>query len=52
MLKKTADDLGVSKISDLEGKSQDLTLFGSPECRQRIDCLVGLQEVLRPRLQV
>ncbi len=52
MLKSTADELGVSKISDLEGKSQDLTLFGSPECRQRIDCLVGLAEVLRARLQV
>ena len=23
---------------------QDLTLYGSPECRQRIDCLVGLEE--------
>ncbi len=44
MLKSEADKLGVSKISDLEGKSQDLTLFGSPECRQRIDCLVGLQK--------
>ena len=31
-------------ISDLEGESQDLTLFGSPECRQRIDCLLGLQQ--------
>jgi glycine betaine/choline ABC-type transport system substrate-binding protein len=36
--------LGVEKVSDLEGKSQDLTLYGSPECRQRLDCLVGLQE--------
>jgi glycine betaine/choline ABC-type transport system substrate-binding protein len=44
LLKKTADELGVSKVSDLEGKSQDLTLYGSPECRQRPDCLVGLQD--------
>lgn len=44
MLTETADELGVSKISDLEGKSQDLKLYGSPECRQRIDCLLGLQE--------
>ena len=44
LLTKTADDLGVSAISDLEGKSQDLDLYGSPECRQRIDCLVGLEE--------
>ena len=28
-------------ISDLKGKSQDLTLYGSPECRQRLDCLLG-----------
>ena len=45
MLKTKADELGVTKISDLQGKSQDLTLYGSPECRQRVDCLVGLQEV-------
>ena len=41
----TAEDLGLKTISDLEGKSQDLTLYGSPECRQRLDCLLGLQEV-------
>jgi glycine betaine/choline ABC-type transport system substrate-binding protein len=44
MLKKKADELGVTKVSDLEGKSQNLTLYGSPECRQRADCLVGLQQ--------
>jgi glycine betaine/choline ABC-type transport system substrate-binding protein len=43
LLTETADELGVSSISDLEGKSQDLTLYGSPECRRRIDCLVGLE---------
>jgi glycine betaine/choline ABC-type transport system substrate-binding protein len=43
LLTETADELGVSSISDLEGKSQDMTLYGSPECRQRIDCLVGLE---------
>jgi osmoprotectant transport system substrate-binding protein len=42
---ETAEELGLRTISDLEGKSQDLTLFGSPECRQRLDCLLGLQEV-------
>ena len=31
-------------VSDLKGKSQDLTLYGSPECRQRIDCLLGLEK--------
>jgi osmoprotectant transport system substrate-binding protein len=43
--KETADELSLANISDLKGKSQDLTLFGSPECRQRLDCLLGLQEV-------
>ncbi len=44
-LKSTADELGLSSVSDLEGESQNLTLYGSPECRQRIDCLVGLQDI-------
>ena len=44
LLQSTADDLGVTKISDLSGKSEDLTLAGSPECRQRIDCLAGLEK--------
>jgi len=44
ILTEKAEELGVEKVSDLEGKSQDLTLYGSPECRQRLDCLVGLQE--------
>ena len=44
LLKSTAEELGVETISDLEGKSEDLALFGSPECRQRVDCLVGLND--------
>jgi osmoprotectant transport system substrate-binding protein len=44
LLKTTADELGVATVSDLEGQSQNLTLFGSPECRQRVDCLVGLED--------
>jgi osmoprotectant transport system substrate-binding protein len=43
--KETADELGLENISDLEGKDQDLTLYGSPECRQRTDCLLGLEQV-------
>jgi osmoprotectant transport system substrate-binding protein len=42
---ETAEELGLEKISDLEGQSQDLTLYGTPECRQRQDCLLGLQDV-------
>ncbi len=44
LLTETADELDVSTISDLEGKSEDLVLAGSPECRQRIDCLLGLEQ--------
>ncbi len=44
MLKKRADQLGLTKVSDLKGKSLNLTLYGSPECRQRPDCLVGLEQ--------
>jgi osmoprotectant transport system substrate-binding protein len=42
---ETAQKLGLENISDLDGKSQDLTLYGSPECRGRDDCLRGLQNV-------
>jgi glycine betaine/choline ABC-type transport system substrate-binding protein len=45
MLTSKAQELGATKISDLQGKSQDLSLYGSPECRERADCLVGLQDV-------
>ena len=41
---ETADRLGLQKISDLKDKAQDLTLYGSPECRQRTDCLLGLRQ--------
>jgi osmoprotectant transport system substrate-binding protein len=41
----TAEDLGLTTISDLEGKDQDLVLYGTPECRQRLDCLLGLEQV-------
>jgi glycine betaine/choline ABC-type transport system substrate-binding protein len=44
LLKTTADEQGLETISDLEGSSQELTLYGSPECRERVDCLVGLED--------
>ena len=44
MLTSKAKELGVTDISDLQGKDKDLKLYGSPECRQRIDCLLGLQK--------
>jgi osmoprotectant transport system substrate-binding protein len=43
-LKKTAEEEGLETISDLQGKSESLSLDGSPECRQRIDCLAGLEK--------
>jgi glycine betaine/choline ABC-type transport system substrate-binding protein len=45
MLKTNADKLGVKTISDLKGKSTQLTFSGTPECPQRPDCLLGLQQV-------
>ena len=45
LLKKKADELGVTKISDLKSKAGQLTLYGSPECRTRLDCLLGLEKV-------
>ena len=43
--KETADKYELKTVSDLEGVSQKLSLFGSPECRQRIDCLAGLEKL-------
>jgi len=45
LTKEKAEELGVTKISDLADKAADLNLYGSPECRQRTDCLLGLKEV-------
>lgn len=45
LLKSKADELGVTKISDLADKAKDLTLYGAPECRTRRDCLLGLEDV-------
>ena len=44
ILTERAGELGVATISDLEGVSEDLVLFGTTECRQRIDCLLGLEQ--------
>jgi osmoprotectant transport system substrate-binding protein len=49
--KETADRLQLETISDLEGKSQDLTLYGTPECRQRLDCKLGLEQVYGLKFQ-
>jgi osmoprotectant transport system substrate-binding protein len=41
---KFAEEEGLETVSDLEGKSEGMILYGSPECRQRIDCLAGLEK--------
>jgi len=43
--KETADKYELDNVSDLEGVSEKLSLYGSPECRQRIDCLAGLEKL-------
>jgi osmoprotectant transport system substrate-binding protein len=43
--KETAEENNLTTISDLESVAGEFTLYGSPECRQRLDCLLGLQEV-------
>jgi osmoprotectant transport system substrate-binding protein len=42
---ETAQEHGLEKISDLSEVAGELTLYGSPECRQRLDCLLGLEQV-------
>lgn len=44
MLKSKAEELQVTKISDLEDKAGDLVFSGTPECPQRPDCLLGLKD--------
>jgi glycine betaine/choline ABC-type transport system substrate-binding protein len=44
MLKETQKRLGgITKTSQLAGKDQDLVINGFPECKQRIDCLLGVE---------
>jgi osmoprotectant transport system substrate-binding protein len=45
LLKSTAEKYGLKTVSDLEGVSEKLSLYGSPECRERIDCLAGLEKL-------
>ncbi len=43
--KATAAKIGnPTKISDLSTSAKDLTVNGYPECRQRVDCLLGVQQ--------
>jgi osmoprotectant transport system substrate-binding protein len=43
--KQTAAKYNLQNISDLSKVASQLTLYGSPECRKRLDCLLGLRQV-------
>ena len=45
MTKKKADELGIKTISDMKPKAKDIVFAGTPECKQRVDCLLGLQQI-------
>ncbi|HWH19998.1 MAG TPA: glycine betaine ABC transporter substrate-binding protein [Solirubrobacterales bacterium] len=45
LLKTTAEKYHLKTISDLQGVSEKLTIYGSPECEERIDCLAGLEKL-------
>ena len=45
MTKEGAAKIGDPKtISDLTGNDQDLSISGFPECKQRQDCLLGVED--------
>ena len=45
MTKEGAATIGNPKIiSDLKGKAKDLAITGFPECKQRQDCLLGVED--------
>jgi len=45
MTKQGAAKIGNPKtISDLKGKEKDLAITGFPECKQRQDCLLGVED--------
>jgi osmoprotectant transport system substrate-binding protein len=43
--KETAEKFSLQTISDLKDHAPELTLAGSRECRERLDCLLGLERV-------
>jgi osmoprotectant transport system substrate-binding protein len=45
MTQVRAQELGIKTISDLRSKAPRLTLSGSKECRTRLDCKLGLEQV-------
>jgi glycine betaine/choline ABC-type transport system substrate-binding protein len=51
MTQARAAELGVQTISDLKRHASSLTLSGSPECRRRMDCKLGLEETYGLKFQ-
>lgn len=51
MLRTKAQKLGITDLSQLAAKSGQLTLYGAPECRQRPDCLLGLEQVYHAKFK-
>ena len=49
--RRTAQRHELRKISDLARVDEDFTLYGSPECRRRLDCLRGLRKVYGLRFE-
>ncbi|HEX8120881.1 MAG TPA: glycine betaine ABC transporter substrate-binding protein [Solirubrobacteraceae bacterium] len=47
----TADRLGLRTISDLVPHGQEFVFYGTPECRLRTDCLLGLRNVYGARFR-
>ena len=46
-LKDTAEDLDLEKVSDLRGKSEELTIAGVTGCHGEIDCVAGLEQLYK-----
>jgi osmoprotectant transport system substrate-binding protein len=42
---ETSDDLGITSLSDLAEKGQDLTLGAPPDCESNAFCIPGLRDV-------
>jgi osmoprotectant transport system substrate-binding protein len=43
--KETAEKYNLKNISDLSEVAGEMDLYGTPECRQRMDCLLGLEQI-------
>jgi glycine betaine/choline ABC-type transport system substrate-binding protein len=44
MLEERAEEIGATTTSDLKAEAPNLSISGFPECRQRADCLIGVQK--------